>query len=188
MKARIHRGSWIVTVPVAAAAAAYVGLVFLPGNRAIGEARRQIEQKQDYLSRSAGLPMALRDGYEELQKAESYVADWDRRSPAPGGRSALHGRIQALAKAAGVTTTRFDPDPIEPYAEICKIPITVGCSGSFAQICRFIESLEREGLEIWIDLANLEKMDETGGSVTCELKLVVFANNPDISDYARGSE
>ena len=45
-------GSWMVTLPVAVLAAAYVMLVYLPGRKAIAELQTQIESKRQILERS----------------------------------------------------------------------------------------------------------------------------------------
>ena len=58
-KARFSRGNWIVTLPLAAAAVAYVMLGFLPGRKAIGELQQQVQQKQDYMSATASVAPAL---------------------------------------------------------------------------------------------------------------------------------
>ena len=188
MKAEVYRGSWIVTIPLVAAAAAYFMLVFLPANRAIGEARQEIKRKQETLAQSAGLPEILLSTQRKVGETQSYVAVWERRAPTPQEQSSLHGRVHALAQSAGITTTRFDPEPVVTCAAICKIPITVGCSGSFGQICDFIELLEREPAKIWIEYVNIEKLDGDKEGATGEIKLVAIANNLKNSNYAEHAE
>ena len=46
MRTAIRRNSWIVTVPLAAAAVAYFVFFFLPNQRTIAELRNRIRQKQ----------------------------------------------------------------------------------------------------------------------------------------------
>ena len=101
MNTKIKRGSWVVTVPLAAAAIGYVVLVFLPGRRSVSEAREQLELKQDYIARAAGVATALQAAHHELNKAQAYNSSWEERAPAKGGLSALYGKINALAKAFG---------------------------------------------------------------------------------------
>ncbi len=188
MKTKARRGSWMVTVPLAAAAVIYVTLVFLPGRRAIGEARDQIQQKQAYIAQSASLPMALNTAQRQLQKTRAYTAAWKEHAPTAGELSALYGKVHALAKAAGATTTRFDPEPVIPLDTISKIPLTVGCTGTFDQVCEFLRSLETLPMTVWVDAIKIEKLTGSEGFVVCELSLVVFADNPEISDYANRSE
>ena len=118
MKPGIRRSSWIVTVPVAAAAVAYVTLSFLPERRAIGEARRQIRQKQDYIVRAGGLAPAVRITQQKLEKAQACNTAWEQHAPTERELSALYGKIHELAKAAGTTITKFDPEAALRYEKV----------------------------------------------------------------------
>ena len=187
-KTRVYRGSWIVTLPMAGVAAAYVMLVFLPGRRAIGEARDKIEQSQKHITQATAMAAALPVLEEELRTTQAYNTAWEENSPGQGGLSALYGKINALAKAVGTTTTRFDPEPVVPRDTIREIPIAMACTGSFAQLFNFIQSLEGLPEEIWVNSYKLENIAGKEGSVTCELTLVVFASNSKNSDYVENSE
>lgn len=188
MKTAVRRSSWIVTVSVAAAAVAYAMLSFLPERRAIGEARRQISEKQDYIVRIGGLTGALRTTQQQLGEAEAYNAAWEQHAPAEGELPAVYGRIYELGKAAGATVTRFDPEAALRYEKVSYVPLAVGCVGSFAEICGFLEGLEGLPLSIWVNELRLKGTGEPGESVSCEITLAVFANNSGKSDYADPSE
>jgi len=43
-------------------------------------------------------------------------------------------------------------------------------------------------VSMWIDDLQIQKREKAGASVECELVLVVFADNPDNSDYVKQSE
>ncbi len=187
-KTKVYRGSWIVTIPMAAVAVAYVMLVFMPGRRAIGELHDRIEQKRIYIDQSGGLTAALHAAEEELQISTEYNTTWESGFPQQVGLSALYGQINALAMAAGVTTTRFDPEPVVLHDTTREIPLTVGCTGSFAQLFGLLHSLEELPMEVWVNSCKMENSGVSRGSVVCELNLVVFANNPNNSDYVRNSE
>jgi len=182
MKTKIPRGSWIVTVPVAAVAVVYVVLFFLPGKRAIGELREKIQQHQECIDQATAVAAMLPAVQKELQKAEDYNTAWEKQAPAVGEAAALHGKINALALAVGAELTRLEPTPVVPYDKIQQIPLTVSCTGSFAQISGFLRSLEELPQTLWIDSLSLEKPEEAGEAVECELSLVVFADNPENSD------
>jgi len=182
MKTKIPRGSWIVTVPVAVVAVVYVVFFFLPGKRAIGELRDRIQEYQETIDRAAVVATALPAVQKEIKKAEDYNAAWQKDAPAASEIATLHGKINALALAVGTELTRLDPEPVVVYGKIRRIPLTVGCSGSFAQVCGFLRSLEGLPEALWIDSLNLENLDQDEQSVKCELTLVVFADNPENSD------
>jgi len=188
MKNNIRRGSWFVTVPLAAVAVAYVAFVFLPGRRAVGELKQQISQKQEFITQATGVVTSLGTTREELEGTRAYNGAWRQRAPAARKLSAFYGQIYELTKAAGTATTRFDPEPVVTRNQIREIPLTMGCAGSFAQVYEFLRGLEGLPAEIWVDRLQLEKSSEKGGLVNCELSLVVFACNPENSDYVEDSE
>ena len=181
-KTLFRRGSWFVTVPLAVIAVAYVMLFFLPGNRAIDQLGEQIEQKQQYIAQAATLTTALQVAQEELEKVRQYNETWQTHAPAQGETSALHATINTLAVASGTDVTRLDPEEVILYDKVRQAPLSVECTGSFGEVFEFLRGLEGLPAEIWVDLVNLEKLEQTRESVKCELTLVVFANNPENSD------
>jgi Tfp pilus assembly protein PilO len=188
MRTAIRRSSWIVTVPLAAAAVAYFIFFFLPNKRAVGEARNHIKRKQDYIVQCESLARALRLTQQELEKSEAYNTAWQQEAPVAEDLAALYGRIYELAKNAGTKVTRFDPEPAVHYERISYIPLAMGSVGSFTEICGFLEGLEDLAAEIWIKDLQLDRMGGSGGSVTCELSLVVFTSNLENSDYVEQSQ
>jgi Tfp pilus assembly protein PilO len=188
MKTSIRRHSWIVTVPLAAAAVAYVTLSFLPARRAAAQARQQIRQKQDYIVQAGGLAAAARNAGTELEKTRAYVAAWRQRTPTEGRLSETYGRIHELAKAAGAKVTRFDPEPAVRYETISQIPINMGCAGPLAGICKFLEGVDDLPLAIWVKQVTLKHNGQDGENVQCELVLVVFSHNSENYDYIEKSE
>lgn len=188
MKKSTRRNSWIVTVPLAAAAVAYFTLSFLPERRATAEARQQIKQKQDYIVQAGGLAAVLRTAETELKRTRAYTAAWQERAPVEGGLSATYGRIHELAKAVGAKVTRFDPEPAVRYETISQIPIKMECGGPFAGICEFLEGVEKLPLVIWAEEVTVKQDGQNGKQVLCELILVVFSNNSENYDYVGKSE
>ena len=54
----------------------------------------------------------------------------------------VFGRIHELADTAGIRITRFDPQPLTAYERIYRVPVVLGCGGSFRQIGEFLRTLE----------------------------------------------
>ncbi|MEE8452857.1 MAG: type 4a pilus biogenesis protein PilO [Thermoguttaceae bacterium] len=188
VKPQLGRDGWVVALALIAIAVAYVSLVFLPGKRSIDELRNQIQLKRQYVAEGSGLVTMLRLQRNELERAQAYEAAWQKRTPPVEKRSSVEGKIYALAEAAGVTTTRFDPEPIVRYETISQIPLSIGCKGTFAQIGAFLHSLESLSILNWVTSVDLENLDATEAFVTCEVSMVVFADNSSISDYVKDSE
>ena len=187
MKPKFNHGNLAITVCLMGVAVAYVMVFLLPRERAIGRLREEASAKQDYVVQRGQLGAVLQTTQELLGKARQYNATWKQASEGRHTLSSLFGRISALARAAGATTTRFDPEPIVDYDKLRKIPVRMDCTGSFAQICRFVRDLERLPQVIWIEGIRLEKLSENRGVVKCELDLAIFVDNPDNSDQATSS-
>ena len=188
MKTKTGHSSWIVTLPLVAAAVAYMLLFYLPGKRTIGELQDQIKTKQDYIAVADSRLTALRIARQKYDQTQAYSAAWLRTAPAQEELSSLYWKINELAKAAGTTITRFDPQPPVPYDTISQIPLGLGCTGSFAEIYEFLRGLEGLPAEMWVSALRLEKIDRARGTVDCELTLAIFGSNPGNSDYVKRSE
>jgi Tfp pilus assembly protein PilO len=186
MKANtFRRGSWIVTLPLVAAAVAYFMVFVLPGRRAIGELREQIRVKEEYVDKAAGVATSLASRKQDLEKARAYAAVWQQRTLEDSEITAFYGRIHEAARSAGTRFTRFDPQPPTSYQRLTRIPVTLGCSGSFAQIHDFLWHLEAMPATLWMEALRIEKAAESDKDASCEVVLVIFAGNHDISGYAK---
>ena len=177
-----------MTVPMAGVAAAYVMLFFLPGSRAIDELKKQTAEKRAYVEQGGELATALKLAQAELDKARGYHQAWRDNAPKQRELAALFGKINQLATVAGTTTTSFDPAPLVQHDHLREIPLTMGCSGTNAQIFEFLRSLESLPLSIWVTSIQIEKIDPKTKTAGCELAVVVFAGNPEDSDYASNSD
>ena len=188
MKTTVRRGSWFLTLPLAAAAVAYIAFSFLPNRRATGKAREQIRQKQDFVVQAGSLAEVLRSVEEQLEESQSYNAAWEQHAPIERELSALYGKIHELARSAGTNITRFDPEPPVRYERISFVPLAVGCDGSFADICGFLEALEGLPPAIWVNELDVSRTGRVEEPVACLLALAVFTLNPENSDYVDRSE
>jgi Tfp pilus assembly protein PilO len=185
MTTTLRQNTWILTLSLAAVASAYLVLVWLPRHRAIKEMCQEVETKRAFVAQATGVSAALLSVQRELDKAQSAVTRWEKAAPGKRDISGLYGKINALAKDARLVIGRFDPQPFVVHEELHEIPITMGCSGRFAQIHEFLRAIERLPATIWVESMRLEKTSTTAKDVQCELNLVVFSNNPQSSDYAK---
>jgi Tfp pilus assembly protein PilO len=176
-KSNLLGGSWIVTLPVAGLAVAYVLFLFLPGEREIGRLSDELTVQREFISGSMSGTAAVVATGRQLEEARQYASKWEESSPSEDEVSELFGRITALAKAAGATTTRFEPDRAVRHEALSRIPVVVGCTGSFGQVCRFIRDLESLPPTIWIEQMRIEGTGKDGQNVQCELVLEILADN-----------
>ncbi len=184
----LRQSSWIVTLSLAAIAVVHLTLVWLPGRRAVKEMREQVETKQTFVAQATQLSAALIGVQQELDKAESVVAQWEKTAPGKRDIPELYGKINALAKDARLAIGRFDPQPFIVHERLHEIPLTMSCSGTFAQLYEFLRDVERLPATIWVESMRLEKAATNTKEVQCELNLVVFSDNPYSSDYAKHSD
>jgi Tfp pilus assembly protein PilO len=182
MKTSLRQTSWIVALPLAGLTAAYVLGFFLPGRRAIDRLREELDAQREFVVSTTFVAPAIEATKEELKKTAAYNSAWLANAPTEADLSDLHGRIHALAKTAGATTTRFEPQPTVDYERLRRLPILVGCTGSFSQLGRFLETLENLPQTIWVENVEFSTSGQSEGAVKCEVELVVFTDNPDNSD------
>jgi Tfp pilus assembly protein PilO len=182
MNTKLQRGNWLVTVSLAAATAVYFVLVFLPGRKTIAQLEADVMQKQGVVAQGTGLAAALASSDKELAATRAYNAAWKQRGPSEKELHALYAQISDLAKAAGTATTHFDPKPIEEFKRLREIPLAMGCTGTFRQVCDFLRKLEGLSMVIWVDSLDLKPVREAGEAVLCEINLIVLADNSNSSD------
>jgi type IV pilus assembly protein PilO len=183
--------NWVVIVPLAAIAAAYVYLVFLPNRRAVAELRGRIKTKQEVVAGAEATLTSLGQARQELKRTKDYLAARRQRMAEEKDLGAVLGKIHELVNDAQIRITRFDPQQAVVYEQFRRVPCLVGCTGSFAKIYEFLRKLESLPTTVWVSSMRLEKDAKAAGSegsVQCDIVLAIFAANSDNSDYARRSE
>ena len=179
-------GSWFVTAPVAALGLVYIWFGFLPGHRVIAELQEQVKSKQQLLEQSQLQGQAMAAIRESLAEAKAYVQKWRPASPSVQNMPALCGSIHQLANDARLTTTRFDPQPPQKKDSFSQVPITIQAIGTFSGVYGFLTRLEGLPFRVWVESVSLtmpEKLGQDAGKIAADIKLVVFINNPESSDY-----
>jgi Tfp pilus assembly protein PilO len=184
MQSTVQRNSWIVIVPVAVIAAAYVYCFYLPGRKAIADLRDQIRAKHDFVMDSEQSTRSLRAGKEELEKTEAYVATCRRCTPEEKDLGDILGMIHVSAGKAKVRVTRFDPQPATSYERLRRVPVTVGLVGQFGDIHQFLANLEAMPRYIWVSSVKMDVDAKSGKEVVGEISVVIFVSNSDGSGYA----
>ena len=182
MKIQGLRGSWLVTLPMAAIAIGFVTLVFLPGQRRTQALRDELHLKQEFILAAGKLGAQLHELNGELAETRKYNSRWRGRATSSARITALYGQIAQLAQDAGVTTTRFAPGAPTEVERLRRIPLDVVCHGSFAQIQAFLAALEACPQPVWLNDLKLEANSEYGGSARCELALATFVDDSEKSD------
>lgn len=171
------RHTWLVTLPIALGASAYVWFVFLPGKRAIAELDAEMQTKQMFAANVHQTAAAIRRLEHLTHQTQAYNNDHRLPAATSGQFARLYGRIAQTAREAGVRTTRFAPEPPAAYEQFQKVSLRLGCVGTFAQVSRLLGGLERLPQPIWVDSISMQPEAEDGEHVRCEFMLGVFVDN-----------
>jgi Tfp pilus assembly protein PilO len=185
MNAFLKRGTWIITIGLAVLAIVYLKFLWLPGHRAIKELSEQVEADQTFVAQSAGLSVALAATQKELDQSRAMVEAWNKQAPMHRDLPGLYAKIDGLAKTVNLSIEQFDPQPFVSYQQIREIPVNLTCSGTFAHIYEFLQSIEGLPVSIWIESMQIDKTSQDRKHVKCELSLVIFSDNTQSSDYTR---
>jgi Tfp pilus assembly protein PilO len=188
MNTTFHKSSWIVTPCLAAIAAAYLTFVWMPSRRAIKELHEQVEAKQQLVAQATTLSAMLATSQQDLDKSQAVATAWEKAAPGKRDIPSFYGRINALAKDAGLTISRFDPQSFLTYEKFQEIPITIAGSGNFAQVYEFLRLVESLPVYVWVDSLRIEKAAQNAKTVQCEISMAIFSNNKQNSDYAKHAE
>ena len=188
MNSNLLSRHWKTIVLTLGAAGTYAFLCYLPGEAALDGLRAELAAAAESIQQAETFAPAIEATRQQTDITRQYVQKWEESAPSEDELSELFGRINRLAEQSGVTTTRFEPQPAVPYDTLCRLPVEMACAGSFAEICRFLQALERLEETIWIGELRMRQDGEDEEDLGCELTLDVFADNPDGSDQVDHSE
>lgn len=175
-------GGWVAIVPLTVALVAYLFVVFFPGMREIRELRAEAavhEQAAADARRQAGLLPGIEA---EIAETSSYVRKWRGTDDDPRHVSQALGDIANLISRSGATTTSFRPEAKTSFAALDRLPLILGCRGTYRQVQSLLSSLERQPQRLWIEEVQIERAAGTDGTLACEIRLALFADKFDISD------
>ena len=176
-----QKSGWKVTVPMAAAAVAYLVFVFLPGVKQYKAKRDELAGKRDHITQGGDHLVNIQQMSEELERAGMYAASWEKRLPKGQGLADLYGRINGQSQAVGAAISRFEPGETRAYDSIRQVPVVLATKTSYGQAAQLLARLEGLDAPIWVEGLRLGAI-EAGKSAECELSLVVFAGTDKNSD------
>ena len=188
MKTKLTSRHWTGIVLAVGAVNVYVYFSYLPGRAYLDGLRAELATADASIQQADTFAPAIETTRQQSDKTREHVRKWEQSAPTEEALAELFGRINRLAEQSGATTTRFEPQAALRYDTLCRFPVEIACSGSFAEICGFLQGLERQEETLWIGELQMERDDEDGEVVHCELTLDVFADNPAGSDQVDRSE
>ena len=172
----------LLTSLVAAGAVAYVFLLFIPGQKAIGKIRAEHRQKQEAIVAAEKIILDAQGTNALLEKARDFKAKRNEITPTVDRIATVFATISNYTKLAGASIVRFDPQSPVRMASISQVPVVLTVEGGYQQIFSLLQKLDETPNPIWekevIIQANREKAD----SLRCQITLTIFADNRDSSN------
>jgi Tfp pilus assembly protein PilO len=177
-----QRTNWLFGLAVAGAILAYVFLVFLPGQRATAELRKELETKRGYVVASGYAGVKMAQSEKELARINEFTKTWRESAPTESRIAQLFVKITKAAEGAKVEIIRFEPQPAERLEMLDRIPVEMACEGTFVQAFDFLTRLESLEADFWVTGLHIERVNAESPRLRCELSLAFFADRPKISD------
>ena len=182
MKKTGKPNSWVITVPLIAVAGGYLYFFFLPNSSAIAELRDDWKTKRTFVEKNGNVLAAAELADAELAETRKYNDAWKSATPTQATLSRLLGDINKVAKKAGVELSAFSPQPPMLSETFRRVPVDVETLGTSTALLEFLREVESLPPVIWVDTLELEATGENGQTVKAQLKLVIFASNPEKSN------
>lgn len=181
MKFQLNRSSWMLIGAALAAVTLYGSLGYLPARRNIAKLEEQLarirEQSSVVASGSSANPVL-----ERLEFANRFQKEFEQRIPTLGLIPQVMGSVDALARQAGATVTKLSPTGEVQRRCLRQSSADFTCTGTFDQLGELLAALDAHDRLIWVDGAKLRATGADAQILECELKLVFFADQSEISD------
>lgn len=174
--------SWLITGIVAAAAIAYVFLVFLPGQRSILAIRSQLHQRQQQILQAESLFGPLEQAAQRLAHTRQVSSQWKTAAPSHTQITEQFAQLSAAAGKAGVAIERFDPQPPVELQMLAQHGVIVQFQGEFLQVFEFLRRVEQLPGTIWVPSLRMSGDAHSGKTLRGELTLTIFVDRADYAD------
>lgn len=153
---------------------AYVMLAYLPLGRYISATRDALASQQAAVAQEAALLAQIETYETECHEIEEFTASWPEVSDPNLHLSQLLGKISLEAKRGGVDGLRLEPGQLQEMNAIQRIPVRLGCRGSFQEIHALIKQMESLPNKMWIERLELAAHDEDKNELACEMDFEAF--------------
>ncbi|HEX4131331.1 MAG TPA: type 4a pilus biogenesis protein PilO [Pirellulales bacterium] len=173
--------TWAITIPIAAAACAYVWFSFVPQMRSIHDLRAEMQRQMDVNKTASEIAAQITRTSQQLDAVNDYIRRQEPESGEPAQISRVLRRIAEAAKRSGVQTTKFVPETPAKLASLERVPVKLGCRGTLSSVCDLLAELEGMHGHLWIDELSFEPLAETGQQVQAEINLAIFVGNSEKS-------
>lgn len=152
----------------------FVLLVYFPLSRSIAAAHDSLELKQSLVDQEDSLLAQLELHDQELEEVQAYTKAWAEIPNANFHLSQMLGEISKHAKQAGTDALRLEPGQAIDMQALQRVPVRLGCSGTFQEIHNLIGQIEKLPYKIWIRRVELAPKSDQHRDLTCEMEFEAF--------------
>jgi len=160
---------------IIAMVAGYVLLVFMPLRSQIAAAKSRLDEKRMFVAKEASLQAELAKSQTEQQAIGEHTQSWPEIDNPNVHLSQILGDVSRHAKQLGLDALRLEPAQSTKLNLVHRIPVQLGCRGSFMEIHDLIRRIEEMPYEIWIHRIELAPHRDDSGELTCEMEFEAFA-------------
>ncbi|GAA4422574.1 type 4a pilus biogenesis protein PilO [Bremerella cremea] len=154
--------------------AAFAVLVYLPISRSISAKRDALNLKLSLVGQEQSL-LAQIDKYQaEVEEVQAFSSTWPEVTNVNFELSQLLGEVSTQAKQSGADSLRLEPGQIESLQALQRIPVRLGCKGTFQEIHDLIRRIETMPQQIWVERIELAPSDDTNHELSCEVEFEAF--------------
>lgn len=174
MKISLPKSSTPLVLLGLALVVAFVLLVYLPLQRAIAETRNEIAKQQASLHQDETLLAQIEAHQAESREIDNVIASWPQVANPNLHLSQMLGKISQEARQAGADALRLEPGQLQAMQATHRIPVTLGCRGTFQEIHQLICQIETLPCKLWIERVELAPVDDQKHELTCEMDFAAF--------------
>lgn len=174
MKLKLPKSSTPILLLGLGLIVAFVMLVYMPLSRSIAAARDSLELKRSLVSQEGSLLAQIERHANELEDVTTYIKSWEEVPNANFYLSQMLGEISQHAKQAGTDALRLEPGQAVEMQAVQRIPVRLGCSGTFQEIHGLIGRMEKLPYKIWLRQIELAPKSDQQHDLTCEMEFEAF--------------
>ncbi len=174
MKLALPKSSTPLVVLGLALLVAFVMLVYLPLHRSIVAAQEELASQQATLHQENTLLAQIEAHQREAQEIEKVASQWEKVANPNLHLSQLLGKISQEARQAGTDALRLEPGPVQTMQALQRVPVELGCRGTFQEIHTLICQMESLPYKLWLERIELAPGDEEKHELNCEMDFAAF--------------
>jgi len=175
-----NNGNRLLVVLMAAGTGAFLWLSFWPTNQQIGQLQQQLQASREQMQQALLLPAQLNRKRDEVQRTAQFVAAW--RQASGDSNASVFAAVSHAIRQHGAVTAQFVPEPSVQRGYLRETTVRIACHGTLEQIFAALQSLEALPFTHWVDELRLTPDRDDQAKLTCEVKLVIFAEKSKLSD------